>query len=135
MQPASEETEHQPGTAQYDPENLAYVIYTSGFDGKTQGGTDFTRCGGEFFEFHESEPGLAANDIMLAVTTLSFDIAALELYLPLTVGARVVIVSREVATDGTQLIKTLEDCGATIMQATPATWRMLLETGWQGNDI
>jgi amino acid adenylation domain-containing protein len=115
-------------------ENLAYVIYTSGSTGKPKGVQISHRAVVNFLSSMQREPGLAANDIMLAVTTLSFDIAALELYLPLTVGARVVIVSREVAADGTQLIRTLEDCGATIMQATPATWRMLLETGWQGSD-
>ena len=116
------------------PENLAYVIYTSGSTGKPKGVQISHGAVVNFLSSMQREPGLAVNDILLAVTTLSFDIAALELYLPLTVGARVVIVSREVATDGTQLIKTLDDCGATIMQATPATWRMLLETGWQGND-
>ena len=68
-----------------------------------------------------------------SVTTLSFDIAGLELYLPLTVGARAVLVRREVAGDGIRLAKQLSDCGATVMQATPATWRMLLASGWPGN--
>ena len=78
-------------------------------------------------------PGLRAQDVWLAVTTLSFDIAALELFLPLVVGARVVMISREVTVDGAQLAQRLRDCGATIMQATPATWRLLLEAGWEGH--
>lgn len=78
-------------------------------------------------------PGLQAEDRLLAVTTLSFDIAALELYLPLCVGARVIVASRAVATNGEELARQLEVSGATVMQATPATWRMLLETGWRGD--
>ena len=116
------------------PEDLAYVIYTSGSTGKPKGVQISHSAVVNFLSSMQCEPGLAANDILLAVTTLSFDIAGLELYLPLAVGARVVIVSREVASDGIQLIKTLDDSGATIMQATPATWRMLLETGWQGSN-
>jgi amino acid adenylation domain-containing protein len=78
-------------------------------------------------------PGLTKQDILLSVTTLSFDIAALEIYLPLTVGAQTVIVSREEASDGIQLPKCLNSCGATVMQATPATWRMLLSADWTGD--
>lgn len=116
------------------PENLAYVIYTSGSTGQPKGIRISHGSVVNFLSSMQREPGLADNDIVLAITTLSFDIAGLELYLPLTVGARTVIVSREAATDGTQLIKMLDDSSATIMQATPATWRMLLETGWQGSN-
>jgi thioesterase domain-containing protein/acyl carrier protein len=65
---------------------------------------------------------------------LSFDIAGLELYLPLSIGARVVLASREVARDGTQLLTNLKQSGATVMQATPATWRLLTESGWNDMD-
>jgi aminoglycoside N3'-acetyltransferase/acyl carrier protein len=58
----------------------------------------------------------------------------LEIFLPLIVGARVVIVSSEEASDGNRLLKRLTDCGATVMQATPASWRLLLAAGWQGDD-
>ena len=78
------------------------------------------------------QPGLKSADRLLAVTTICFDIAGLELYLPLIVGARVVIASREVATSGTLLREQLQSAGITVMQATPATWRLLLEAGWQG---
>ena len=78
-------------------------------------------------------PGLAERDVLLAVTTLSFDIHTLEVWLPLIVGARVVVVSRDVARDGLRLARALNEFGATVLQATPATWRMLLDTGWQGD--
>jgi thioesterase domain-containing protein/acyl carrier protein len=81
----------------------------------------------------QQQPGLAAQDILLSVTTLSFDIAALELFLPLMVGARLVIVSREAAGDGTQLLQRLTSSSATVMQATPTTWQLLLEAGWRGS--
>ena len=75
----------------------------------------------------QAEPGLTAEDTLLAVTTLAFDIAGLEIYLPLISGGRVVLAGRETATDGQQLLKLLRESGATVMQATPATWRLLLE--------
>ena len=78
----------------------------------------------------QHEPGIDPDDVLLAVTTLSFDIAGLELYLPLIRGARVVIVESEVAADGTQLKERI--AAATVMQATPATWQMLINAGWQG---
>jgi thioesterase domain-containing protein/acyl carrier protein len=78
-------------------------------------------------------PGVKAEDALLAVTTLSFDIAALELFLPLSVGARVVLASQATAADGVRLARELESSGATIMQATPSTWRLLLYSGWEGD--
>ncbi|MEH2352494.1 non-ribosomal peptide synthetase [Nostoc sp.] len=79
------------------------------------------------------EPGLTAEDTLLSVTSLSFDIAVAEIFLPLSVGGKLVLVSREVAADGTQLLKTLTTSGATFMQPTPVTWRLLLAAGWQGS--
>ena len=76
---------------------------------------------------------ISDRDALLAVTTLSFDIAALEIFLPLIVGARVELVDRDVATDGRLLAERLNDAGITYFQATPATWRLLLEAGWRGN--
>ena len=116
------------------PEDLAYVIYTSGSTGKPKGVQIAHGAVVNFLSSMQAQPGLTAADTLLAVTTLSFDIAGLELYLPLSVGARVVIVSRETAIDGVVLAENLVKSGATIMQATPTTWRMLLETGWQGSD-
>jgi len=71
--------------------------------------------------------------VLLSVTTLSFDIAALELYLPLLRGARVALATRDEALDGQRLMQRMSSSGATVMQATPATWRLLLESGWNGN--
>ena len=79
------------------------------------------------------EPGVSADDVLVAVTTLSFDIAALELFLPLIVGGRVVLAGREVAADGLRLAELMDRSRATVMQATPATWRMLIDAGWRGD--
>ena len=114
------------------PENLAYAIYTSGSTGTPKGVAIPHRALANFLHAMRIAPGLNVNDILLAITTLSFDIAGLEIYLPLTVGACVVIASREVAADGRRLPVALENAGATVMQATPATWRMLIENGWSG---
>lgn len=112
--------------------NLAYVIHTSGSTGQPKGVMIPHRAVVNFMQSMQREPGLEENDIVLAVTTLSFDIAELELWLPLCVGARVVIAGREVAADGAQLIEVLRTSGTTFMQATPATWRLLLDAGWSG---
>lgn len=115
------------------PDNLAYTIYTSGSTGKPKGVQVLHRGVVNFLTSMSKQPGLSQEDILLAVTTISFDIAALELYLPLIVGARIVLVTREVAKDASQLLKILAQSNATVMQATPATWRMLLTAGWMGS--
>ncbi len=113
--------------------DLAYVIYTSGSTGKPKGVQIGHQALTNFLYAMRQQPGLTAQDTLLAVTTISFDIAALELYLPLLVGARAVISSRATAMDGTRLAALLAHSGATVMQATPATWRLLVDTGWQGS--
>ncbi|MFY9559984.1 MAG: amino acid adenylation domain-containing protein [Terriglobales bacterium] len=115
------------------PENLAYVIYTSGSTGLPKGVEVLHRALSNFLASMQVKPGLTEQDTLLAVTTASFDIAALELYLPLTVGARVNLVSRDTATDGQRLRDSLVASGATCMQATPTTWRLLVNAGWEGN--
>ena len=77
--------------------------------------------------------GMRANDVLVAVTTLSFDIAGLELYLPLVSGGQVVIAGRDEAGDGARLRELLDRSEATAMQATPATWQMLIDAGWTGS--
>ncbi len=115
------------------PDHLAYVIYTSGSTGKPKGVQVLQRALVNFLLSMRQQPGLDASDTLLAVTTLSFDIAGLELFLPLLVGARVVLVSRETAANGADLAWTLERSKATVMQATPVTWRLLLAANWQGS--
>jgi amino acid adenylation domain-containing protein len=114
------------------PGDCAYVIYTSGSTGKPKGVEVPHRAVVNFLTSMQREPGLTAQDTLVAVTTLSFDIAVLELQLPLTVGGTVVIATRENATDGTQLKALIETHSATAMQATPSTWRLLLAAGWHG---
>jgi len=113
-------------------ENLAYVIYTSGSTGKPKGVQITHRNVINFLYSMQREPGIAPKDTLVAVTTLAFDIAGLELYLPLSVGARVVLARRETAADGKELAALLQRSQATMMQATPATWKLLLSTGWRG---
>ena len=122
-----------PVASEVTPENLAYVIYTSGSTGKPKGVQLEHRSVVNFLCSMRQEPGMTEDDVMVAVTTLSFDIAGLELYLPLLVGGRLVVASREATFDGRLLMQLLEWGGATIMQATPTTWRVLMESGWEGN--
>ncbi|MDQ3563928.1 MAG: amino acid adenylation domain-containing protein [Pseudomonadota bacterium] len=117
-----------------DAEALAYIIYTSGSTGKPKGVCIAHRALANLLHAMREHTAITEEDSLLAVTTLSFDIAALELYLPLIAGARLVLASRETAADGEALSKCLADCRITLMQATPATWRLLIEAGWQGSD-
>lgn len=113
---------------------LAYIIYTSGSTGRPKGVMIEHRSLVNCLWSLAQEPGLDADDVLLAVTTLSFDIAGVELLLPLLSGARVVIARSDEAADGTALRQLIEHHGVTVMQATPATWRLLLEAGFQRND-
>nr|QEO74616.1 condensation domain-containing protein [uncultured bacterium] len=120
--------------ANIHPFNLAYLIYTSGSTGIPKGVQIQHRALVNFLHSMQREPGLTANDYLLAVTSLSFDIAALEIFLPLTCGAQVEVVSREMAAQGVVLKERLIGSQATIMQATPATWRLLVGAGLDGLD-
>ncbi len=112
------------------PDNLAYVIYTSGSTGRPKGVQIEHRAVVNFLHAMRERPGLGAGDTLLAVTTISFDIHVLELFLPLAVGGRILLAGRDSITDPGRLGRLLED--ATVMQATPSTWRMLLDSGWRG---
>jgi amino acid adenylation domain-containing protein len=113
------------------PGEIAYAIYTSGSTGQPKAVEVSHGALANLLEAMRAELRLAEPDTLVAVTSLSFDIAALELFLPLICGGRVVIAPREVITDGRALSSLTIACGATTMQATPNTWRLLLEAGWQ----
>ncbi|BAU88123.1 CDA peptide synthetase I [Streptomyces laurentii] len=112
--------------------DLAYAVYTSGSTGRPKGVQVPHHALRNFLHAMKQWPGIDPDDSLVAVTTLSFDIAALELLLPLVEGARVVLATRDVATDGKRLADEMAATGATMMQATPSTWRMLLDAGWSG---
>lgn len=114
-------------------ESVAYVIYTSGSTGRPKGVQVPHRAVSNFLSSMAKEPGLGADDRLVAVTTLSFDIAVLELLLPLSVGGRVVLADRVTAADGVALKALIASSGATVMQATPASWRLLLDADWNGD--
>ena len=112
-------------------EDPAYISYTSGSTGTPKGVVVPHRAVVNLLTSMRQKPGITADDVLLAVTTLSFDISVLELLLPLTVGATVAIARRDDVTDVRLLSDLLDAQGATIMQATPVTWRQLLSAGWQ----
>jgi amino acid adenylation domain-containing protein len=114
-----------------NPNHLAYVIYTSGSTGEPKGVMVEHAALVNFLCSMRHNPGIRSADALLAVTTFSFDIAALEIYLPLTMGARLIVLSRNAGLDGARLRRELES-GVTIMQATPTSWRLLLEAQWKG---
>jgi amino acid adenylation domain-containing protein len=115
------------------PQTLAYVMYTSGSTGKPKGVPIEHGSIVNLLRSMQNEPGLNRDDVLLAVTTLSFDIAGLEIYLPLISGARLVIASSEDVVDGNRLRDLLNESRVTCVQATAATWRLLLAAGWQGS--
>ena len=112
--------------------HLAYVIYTSGSTGRPKGVMVEHKGVVNFLTSMGQKPGIGTADRLLAVTTMSFDIAALEIYLPLAHGATLVLASREAASDPQQLAGMLEEFQVTVLQATPATWKMLLDVEWCG---
>ena len=111
--------------------NLAYSIYTSGSTGKPKGVMIEHRSVVNLLLSMQKEPGFTEHDVLLAVTTVSFDIAALELFLPLITGAKVVMARKDEVVDGRLLLKLIERSGVTTLQATPGTWKLLIDAGWR----
>jgi len=110
---------------------VAYVIFTSGSTGTPKGVAIGHRAVVNFLTSMSRTPGLKASDTLVAVTTVCFDIAVLELFLPLVNGARVVIADRETVTDGFQLVELIDRERASVVQATPSLWRILIEAGFR----
>jgi amino acid adenylation domain-containing protein len=116
-----------------DPEQVAYVIYTSGSTGQPKG-VEVTHGSVANLMSHMSRaPGIGPGDILANLTTPAFDLSVPDWYLPLTTGARLVIVPREATLDGVELADWLARAGATFVQATPTTWQLLVDAGWKGS--
>jgi amino acid adenylation domain-containing protein len=123
----------EPGQEAGAATDLMYVIFTSGSTGRPKGVKITHRSVVNFLNSMRREPGMEPDDVMLSVTTLSFDIAGMELLLPLITGATLVVATRETVLDAERMARELELTGATVMQATPVTWQMLLASGWKGS--
>ncbi|MEU1395747.1 amino acid adenylation domain-containing protein [Micromonospora zamorensis] len=119
--------------AEAGAESLAYVIYTSGSTGRPKGVEITHRSLVNLLLAMIEDLGLAPDDRWAAVTSVSFDIAGLELFAPLLAGATVLLIDQETAGDGRALAAAVADGGVTVMQATPATWHLLLESGWRND--
>lgn len=117
----------------YYPEDLAYVIYTSDSIGKPHGVQIRHRSVANMLTAVTRATGFTKEDHVAAVTSISFDFAVVDLFLPLTNGAQVTIVERNVIADGVKLAKLVEQPNITVLQAMPSTWRMLVKAGWRGN--
>lgn len=114
-------------------DNLIYITYTSGSTGRPKGVMINHRSLVNFLWSMKENPGVDNNSVVLALASISFDPSTLELFLPLIVGAKIIISSEEMAKDPIILAKTITDQNITFLQATPATWQLLLDTGWKGN--
>ncbi|KAK5989564.1 PKS-NRPS hybrid synthetase swnK [Cladobotryum mycophilum] len=114
--------------------DLAYVIYTSGSTGRPKGVEISHGAASNFLSsLRKHEPGCNEHDRLLAITTISFDMSALELLLPLISGSTMIIANTSAVKDPRELIGLMKRHQVTILQATPATWTMLLESGWKGD--
>ncbi len=127
-------TDLPPGAADDCLDSPAYAIFTSGTTGRPKGVPISHRALTNFLLGMQQRPGLTAADVVVAAATISFDIHTLELLLPLIVGARIELLTREEAMDGALLVERLDRSQATLFQATPSGWRILLDAGWRGND-
>ncbi len=116
-----------------DGSTSAYLIYTSGSTGKPKGVLVDHKALANFLQAMALQPGFSADDRLLAVTTASFDISLLELLLPLYCGGSVYVANRDQSTDARQLQTLIDEQAITMMQATPATWRLLLGARWSGS--
>jgi amino acid adenylation domain-containing protein len=117
-----------------DPDAHAYVIYTSGSTGKPKGVKVRHRSLANLLADMRERLGVDADDVFANVTTPAFDLSVPDWYLPLTTGASLAIIPREASRDGVELADWLTRSGATIMQATPTTWQMLVDAGWTGSE-
>ncbi|BAZ44154.1 amino acid adenylation domain protein [Chondrocystis sp. NIES-4102] len=114
--------------------NLAYVIYTSGSTGKPKGVQIEHRTAVSLLRaMVDDQPGITSEDRVLSVTTICFDVSVADIFLPLSVGAQLIIVSRRVTVDGHKLSQAIAKSDVTFMQATPVTWQLLLAALWQGS--
>ncbi|MCW3467114.1 non-ribosomal peptide synthase/polyketide synthase [Chitinophaga nivalis] len=116
------------------PEQAAYVIYTSGSTGMPKGVIIEHRSLLNFLYAMQETLAVSADSSLLAVTTYCFDIAYLEFFLPLTAGGKVIVAAREQAMDAFLLMEQLTQHRPAFMQATPATWQMLIDAGWQNKE-
>jgi amino acid adenylation domain-containing protein len=114
------------------PAHLAYVIYTSGSTGRPKGVAVPHRGVVNLLCSMRETVGMEAADRLLAVTTYGFDISVLEIFLPLLHGAATIVLPRERAADPGALAEAIRGYAPTVMQATPATWRMLVSAEWEG---
>ena len=114
------------------PNTVAYLIYTSGSTGKPKGVQLEHFSVVNFLASMAKQPGITPDDVILAVTTISFDIAGLEMYLPILYGASIFVASQETSMNPDLLIQKIEESKATILQATPVTFRMLNSAEWGG---
>jgi non-ribosomal peptide synthetase component F len=114
-------------------DSCAYVIYTSGSTGKPKGVKVQHRAVANLLHSVKTLPGIAGDDVVLAMTTLSFDISVLEIFLPLISGAKIAIIDRTTARDGVLLRDAIDQHNVSILQGTPTTWRFVIEAEWKGN--
>ncbi len=113
-------------------DDVAYVLYTSGSTGKPKGVQIRHRALTNMLVAVASDIALTNADVVLATTTISFDISTFEIFAPLITGGHLVVAPRSVAIDGQLLAKAIHDHAVTVLQATPAGWQVLLESGWEG---
>ncbi len=113
-------------------QSLAYMMYTSGSTGRPKGVKVHHEAMVNIILSMSKTPGFLKTDRLLAVTTLSFDLSVVELFLPVSVGGLAVIAKSDEVADGQKLSNLLETHDISVMQATPITWTLLLASGWKG---
>jgi amino acid adenylation domain-containing protein len=125
------EFSEQPISVEVKPQDIVYLLYTSGSTGKPKGVAVTHKSLVNLLYSVLDKPGIKEADTLISITTISFDIAMVELFAPLLKGAKLIVTNEETAKDTRLLLDVMKDEAVTMMQATPATWQMLLDSGWE----
>ncbi|MGW3499077.1 non-ribosomal peptide synthetase [Streptomyces sp. NPDC001020] len=128
----TEDGAEQDDGARVLPEQLAYVLHTSGSTGRPKGVQVTHRSVADLLAHVRELLSFGPSDVLCAVSTVCFDISVPEIFLPLCSGARLVIADEQEVRDGARLAALVREYGVTVLDATPATWRMLIAAGWRG---
>ncbi|WP_209406458.1 AMP-binding protein, partial [Pseudozobellia sp. WGM2] len=115
-------------------DSLAYVIYTSGSTGKPKGVMIENKSLVNFIVSMISLLGINANSKLISITTYAFDIFYLEIFSLIIKGGKTILFKSMQQGDPDYLKRMISKHKPSHIQATPTTWRLLIEAGWKNKE-